>query len=238
MAVLVGMPLAAATPVKTKPSATPKPVVRKKAPAPAAAKKTASTTRKKSTRRVRRPVGPRAVPPVEMERQKALLEAITQRPKSAEANILWQASTDYFQTPYRLGQSTPKATDCSGFTASIYKALGYPMPRTAGEQFREGIPVEREQLEFGDLVFFGNPRTKYVTHVGLYVGENRMMHASGTWRRVRIDSLDSRYANTKYLGARRMLATPLPEVTFDTAAFDFQVWTSGGIDSSSENEPR
>jgi cell wall-associated NlpC family hydrolase len=237
MAVLVGMPLVAATPVKARPSTAPKPVVRKKAPAPAA-KKTAPTTRKKTARRVRRPAGPRAVPPAELQRQKALLEAINQHPKSAEANILWQASTDFFQAPYRLGQATPKATDCSGFTASIYKALGYPMPRTAGEQFRGGMPVEREQLQFGDLVFFGNPRTNYVTHVGLYVGENRMMHASGTWRRVRIDSLDSRYANTKYLGARRMLAAPVPEVSFDTAAFDFQEWTSGGIDTSGENEPR
>jgi cell wall-associated NlpC family hydrolase len=106
--------------------------------------------------------------------------------------------------PYRYGGTTLWGLDCSGFVQKAFSFLDLGLPRTAREQFREGVKVSKTQLSAGDLVFF-RTRAKYASHVGIYLGDNRFIHASAHDRKVTIDSLDEPYYEKHYLGAKRLL---------------------------------
>jgi peptidoglycan endopeptidase LytE len=106
--------------------------------------------------------------------------------------------------PYRYGGTTLWGLDCSGFVQKAFAFLNLGLPRTAREQFREGIKISKEELSAGDLVFF-RTRAKYASHVGIYLGDNRFIHASAHDRKVTIDSLDKPYYEKHYLGAKRLL---------------------------------
>jgi cell wall-associated NlpC family hydrolase len=109
----------------------------------------------------------------------------------------------YRGTPYRRGATGRGAFDCSGFTLFLYRKAGSPLPRTAAQQFRRGRPVPKSQMKPGDLVFFCNTYKRGISHVGVYVGENRFVHAAGRGRGVRVDSLDRPFYRRKWAGARR-----------------------------------
>jgi len=105
----------------------------------------------------------------------------------------------YLGTPYVWGASGPGAFDCSGFTSYVYAQVGVSLPHNAAAQYSYGVPVARDQLEPGDLVFFDG-----LGHVGLYIGGGNFVHAPHTGDVVKISSLyDSWYAAT-YVGARRL----------------------------------
>jgi len=106
--------------------------------------------------------------------------------------------------PYRYGGTTLWGLDCSGFVQKAFSFLDFGLPRTAREQFLEGVKVPKTELSAGDLVFF-RTRAKYPTHVGIYLGDNRFIHASAHDRKVTIDSLDEPYYEKHYLGAKRLL---------------------------------
>ncbi len=124
---------------------------------------------------------------VAMERRDAMMEEVEQ----------WMG------TPYRHGrEEMGRGTDCSGFTSQVYlHVLGLRLPRNSGEQYGRGTAIDRTQLEFGDLVFFGSARGR-VSHVGMYVGDGKFAHASSS-RGVVIDELAESYFAARYLGARR-----------------------------------
>jgi cell wall-associated NlpC family hydrolase len=82
--------------------------------------------------------------------------------------------------------------------------LDLDLPRSAREQFREGAKVAKADLSPGDLVFF-RTYAKYPSHVGIYLGDNRFVHASSRDRKVTIESLDTPYYMKRYLGAKRLL---------------------------------
>jgi len=107
--------------------------------------------------------------------------------------------------PYRYGGTTLWGLDCSGFVQKAFAFLDLGLPRTAREQFREGLMVARADLSAGDLVFF-RTYAKYPSHVGIYLGDNRFIHASARDRKVTIDSLDEPYYTKHYLGAKRLLS--------------------------------
>jgi len=107
--------------------------------------------------------------------------------------------------PYVWGGKSRKGTDCSGFVLQVFAPLGLSLPRTSADQAQAGWPVERAQLQSGDLVFFDIEGRGKVTHVGIVVGTSQFINANSYAGRVAIDDLTSRYWASRYLGARRVL---------------------------------
>lgn len=107
---------------------------------------------------------------------------------------------------YRWGAMGPYSFDCSGFTRYVMKQMGVNVPHSSRAQFNGGRAVSRNGLLPGDLVFFqGFSGRGGVGHVGVYIGNNRMVHASTPSTGVIVSSLAERYYSSRYLGARRYL---------------------------------
>ena len=109
-------------------------------------------------------------------------------------------------TPYRYGGNTPEGGfDCSGLVAYVYRDVaGIVLPRTSGEISEIEAPaIDRDRLQSGDLVFFHH-RLRSVSHVGIYVGEGRFVHAPNEGGTVRLDRLDDAYWKDHYSGAKRI----------------------------------
>lgn len=109
-------------------------------------------------------------------------------------------------TKYRLGGNTPKSgMDCSGLVKYVFQnTLGLPLPRRTIEMSRKGHRVSKSNLKPGDLVFF-NTFGRTTSHVGIYIGNNKFVHAPSTGKRVRVDKLADRYWKIHYTGARRII---------------------------------
>ncbi|MET0961076.1 MAG: C40 family peptidase, partial [Psychrobacillus psychrotolerans] len=101
------------------------------------------------------------------------------------------------------GGTTKAGFDCSGYIGYVYKGKGVNLPRTAAGMYNSGKRVKKASLAVGDLVFF-NTTGKGVSHVGMYIGGNKFIHAS-TSKGVRVDKLnDPYYWGNKYVGAKRV----------------------------------
>lgn len=109
----------------------------------------------------------------------------------------------YLGTRYRYGASGARGFDCSGFTSYIYRQHGISLPHNSAAQYRVGKPVSRSELRPGDLVFF-RTRGSRISHVGIYIGNGKFVHASSARGRVRVDTLTSGYYHQRYVGARRI----------------------------------
>lgn len=106
----------------------------------------------------------------------------------------------YLGYPYVYGGASPSGFDCSGFTTYVYKHFGVSLSRTAAGQASNGKTVKRSELQVGDLVMFCSP----INHVGIYAGNNQIIHAANKTRGVVIDTISSGYYNTNYNCARRI----------------------------------
>ena len=109
-------------------------------------------------------------------------------------------------TPYRYGGSSPETgLDCSGFVRHVFaEALKRDLPRRSEQISGVGEPVSRAELQPGDLVFF-NTLKRAFSHVAIYIGEGRFVHAPAKRGNVRIEGLDDRYWATRFNGARRVI---------------------------------
>jgi cell wall-associated NlpC family hydrolase len=103
---------------------------------------------------------------------------------------------------YRWGGNTPGGFDCSGFIVYVFGSMGVALPRTTFNMYHAGVPVPREDLQAGDLVFFQTLRPG-PSHAGIYIGDGRFIHASSGAGRVLITAMDHGYYAPRYLGARR-----------------------------------
>ncbi len=130
---------------------------------------------------------------------------ITQRAGtvSERANDVVLYALGLIDTGYRFGGKNPQAgLDCSGMVAYVYdQAAGVKVAGSAADIARGGRAVDRGGLRPGDLVFF-NTRNAPYSHVGIYIGDERFVHAPATHGRVRIDRLDDRYYAQRFEAAR------------------------------------
>lgn len=112
---------------------------------------------------------------------------------------------------YRFGGNSPDTgLDCSGLVRHVYQgALGLVLPRRSEEISREGESVALDQLRPGDLVFFNTLRRAF-SHVGIYIGGNRFVHAPSRGGQVRVEHIDNRYWMSRFNGARRIAASETP----------------------------
>lgn len=116
---------------------------------------------------------------------------------------LYEFVDDWFGTRYRYGGTDRTGIDCSAFVGRLMKDVyGFELPRTAREQYKAVLRVPDFDLTEGDLVFFNT--TGGVSHVGLYLGSNKFVHAS-TSGGVTISDLSDKYYAARYLGAGRLL---------------------------------
>lgn len=105
--------------------------------------------------------------------------------------------------PYVYGGNSPSGFDCSGLVHYSYARAGVNVPRTTRSQINAGKAVPTHSLRPGDLVFFDQEGRKF-SHVGIYIGQGRFVHAPSSGKRVRVDRLDMRYWQKHFVAARRI----------------------------------
>lgn len=152
--------------------------------------------------------------------------------EAATASELSATATKYLGTPYVYGGTTTSGFDCSGFTSKVFADLGIKLNRTSSSQYQQGTAVSKSDLQVGDLVFF-NTSGSGISHVGIYIGDDKMIH-SQTGKGVSYSNVnDPYYWSSRYVGAKRV-------TTFDSeqqeevekvaevkeAAIDFSVYAS------------
>lgn len=117
---------------------------------------------------------------------------------------LKKSAYGFLGTRYRFGGSSKSGgIDCSGFVQKVFRELEVSLPRTAREQFEVGTSVAPGDLQKGDLIFFST-YASYASHVGIYLGNGKMIHASSRDRRVVISPMNTAYYRSRYLGAKRV----------------------------------
>lgn len=120
------------------------------------------------------------------------------------AEIVEYAKT-FLGAKYVSGGNGPNAFDCSGFTKYVYNHFGYSISRTSGAQANDGIKVGKDELKQGDLLIFLNDSKSRIGHVGIYIGENKFIHAANATRGVVTDSVNNSYYGPRFVEARRIL---------------------------------
>lgn len=136
------------------------------------------------------------------ERQQPYAGAFTTR-DYIELGLILQK---YLGQPYKGKYSRDSGLDCSGFTQAVFSEyLHRDFPRTVADQYHEGTDLRRGRLQFGDLVFFETERGN-VSHVGIYVDDDRFIHAA-TSEGVVITDMADEYWGKRYVGARRIIGS-------------------------------
>jgi len=127
----------------------------------------------------------------------------TEAASTVASNEIVSSAKNLIGIKYRYGGTTKAGFDCSGFIGYIYKSNGVDLPRTAAGMYSTGESVKKANLAVGDLVFF-NTSGKGVSHVGMYIGSGKFIHAS-TSKGVKVDKLnDPYYWGNKYVGAKKI----------------------------------
>jgi cell wall-associated NlpC family hydrolase len=144
--------------------------------------------------------------PVELGKNLELTTDATKRLKKSAFSFLG--------TRYRFGGNSRSGLDCSSFVQHVFRELDINLPRTAREQFWTGEPVTSYDLQKGDLVFF-RTYASFPSHVGIYLGENKMIHASSRDRKVVISTMNTPYYRSRFIGAKRY-----PKLNPDTMRLD------------------
>ncbi len=125
---------------------------------------------------------------------------------STSADNIIKTARKYLGTPHCMGGSTKKCIDCSGLVMAVFAEHGILLPHSSEEQARYGTIIRNKtDLRKGDLVFFINTykTSKYITHAGIYIGNNEMIHTSSS-KGVMVSSLDNVYWREKFIFGTRM----------------------------------
>ena len=201
--VAVAAPTAAAQPAVDAPAPT-------ASSAPDDAQETAAPRRRPTPRRFRARLNPTSASAA--RRDSIPVRTVSSRSSSAETMRLSRldaslrdAAPRWIGIPYRWGGTTRRGIDCSAFVQQyVRENLAIELPRTTAGQRYEGTPLDRDQLQSGDLVFF---RRRGVRHVGVYLSDGDFIHASSS-RGVTVSNLSNSYWNQHYWMSRRILSEP------------------------------
>ncbi len=135
--------------------------------------------------------------------------AASEKVNRPQARGLASTALTYLGIKYRFGGNSPaQGFDCSGLVRyAAEKSLGLKLPRSSSEMARLGESIKKSELERGDLVFF-NTRGKRFSHVGIYLGDGKFVHAPSTGSKVRVEDMNIAYWKKRYNGARRLASEP------------------------------
>ncbi len=124
---------------------------------------------------------------------------------SKEDEIL-ETAKEFLGVKYVWAANGPEAFDCSGFTKYVFEKHGVTIPRYSGNQAKVGIKVAYNELEKGDLVFFGTDKKGIVNHVGIFLGDDKFIHASSGGKKVMITSfIDKKFYKNRFLHGQRIV---------------------------------
>ena len=155
--------------------------------------------------------------PAPVRKPNTVSPIVASMPAGVATSLIKTACT-LLGTRYRWGGTSRGGVDCSGFTTVVFRSHGISLPRTANEQSRVGMAVERGSWKTGDLIFFRTGRSSRINHVGIYVGNGTFMHASSGGGRVMYSNLKEGYYSQKYASARRILGGHEHEIEIPTIA--------------------
>jgi len=122
-------------------------------------------------------------------------------------NLISALAKSELNKRYVWGAEGPETFDCSGLTQSVYEKLGIKIPRVSRDQAEHGIYIKRENLKIGDLIFFDTSKEEKgtINHVGIYLGNDKFIHASSASESVIITSLNKPFYAKRYKWARRVV---------------------------------
>ena len=147
---------------------------------------------------------------VAVERSDSPLPGVDRRSFGRE---LVRTAYAYRGARYRRGGTSSRGFDCSGFVKFVYARKGIRLPHSSRELYKCGKRVAKSELQPGDLVFFANTYRRGISHVGIYIGNGKFIHASTRRTGVRVDHLGVDYYRRRYAGARRIQPSPRVSVS-------------------------
>ncbi|MDD2851927.1 MAG: NlpC/P60 family protein [Desulfuromonadaceae bacterium] len=163
----------------------------------------------------RKTPGYKKLPPTELRKQSKVIQPVVPDDKpvipaaqptksnSDMGSIAARTAERFVGIPYRWGgNNVVDGMDCSGFVRAVYNLCGLSIPRTSRDQFKAGDAVVKDDLQDGDLVFFGSSADN-INHVGIYVGEGKFVHAPRQGEDIRVTSVTESYFEKRFVGARR-----------------------------------
>ena len=130
------------------------------------------------------------------------LAPVAQAATPSQAQKIISKAETFIGTPYRWGGTTYRGIDCSALTQNAFRAAGITLPRTTRAQASVGVHVSAKNLKPGDLVFFSFTSNHRISHVGIYIGNNKFINATSS-KGVSISTFSS-YWWQHYVGARRV----------------------------------
>lgn len=123
----------------------------------------------------------------------------------AEREAILASAQRMLGVPYHYGGASPAVGfDCSGLVQYVYQHAGIQVPRTTGGQFRASLLLPRNALQPGDVIFFNRRGTPRVSHVGIYLGKGRFIHAPSSGKRVSVANLNDPYWQRRYKSGGRL----------------------------------
>ncbi|KAB0664099.1 peptidoglycan-binding protein [Oryzomonas japonica] len=135
-----------------------------------------------------------------------IAESVQPRPARGDRDmgaIAARTAERFVGIPYRWGgENVVDGMDCSGFVRAVYNLCGLSIPRTSRDQFKAGDQVAKDDLRDGDLLFFGSSADS-ISHVGIYVGSGRFVHAPRRGEDIKVSAVDESYFERHFIGARR-----------------------------------
>lgn len=143
--------------------------------------------------------------PVRQQGEAVASEQSQAAPAAADTKVdeIGKTAAQFLGTPYRFGGEGLSGIDCSSFVQQVFGENQINLPRTAREQSKLGEEVAAGDLKKGDLLFF-HTYASYPSHVGIYLGDGKMIHASSGKGEVTVSNLDSDYYRSHFIGARRI----------------------------------